>query len=118
MHKRVMVGVGLGALLGLVCILGATLRSAEALPFYYLLAFWFNRVLMGFLISLIRIQVMPMKYKIMHGLMAGTLVSFAFYSSTNFQDLMGFLAGLVYGVIIVLGLHFLFDNKKVKVQKD
>jgi hypothetical protein len=53
----------------------------------------------------------------MHGLMAGTLVSFAFYSSTNFQDLMGFLAGLVYGVIIVLGLHFLVDNKKAKVQK-
>lgn len=115
MHKRILIGVSLGALLGVVCIVGATLRSAEALPFYYLLSFWYNRVIIGLVIALV--GKMPLKYKILHGAMIGTVVSFAFYSSTNFQDLMGFLVGPVYGVIIVLGLYYLLDKKKVIASK-
>jgi len=34
------------------------------------------------------------------GAFLGLLVSFAFYSSTGFKDAIGFIAGIVYGVII------------------
>ena len=34
------------------------------------------------------------------GAFLGLLVSFAFYSSTGFRDVIGFIAGIVYGVII------------------
>jgi hypothetical protein len=36
----------------------------------------------------------------------GALVSFAFYSATEFLDLMGFMAGLVYGCIIEAALFY------------
>jgi hypothetical protein len=34
------------------------------------------------------------------GALLGLLVSFAFYSSTGFEDVIGFIAGIVYGIII------------------
>ncbi len=108
MLKRVGVGLITGAILGVFCIIGASTRSTEALPVSYLFAFWYNRVVMGLLIALIPKQ--PFKVMMGLGLAAGLFVSFAFYSSTDFQDLMGFLAGIVYGAIIVTVLHF-YDEK-------
>jgi len=34
------------------------------------------------------------------GAVLGLIISFAFYSSTGFADVVSFLAGIVYGVII------------------
>ena len=34
------------------------------------------------------------------GAILGLLVSFAFYSSTGFEDALGFIVGIIYGVII------------------
>lgn len=96
--KRVLVGLITGALLGIVCIVGASLRSSGELSTTFLFAFWYNRVLMGLVISLF--VVIPMKKALIRGFIVGLLVSFAFYSATGFQDLIGFLVGSVYGVII------------------
>jgi hypothetical protein len=37
---------------------------------------------------------------LVRGAVLGLLVSFAFYSAVAFQDVISFLAGIVYGVII------------------
>jgi hypothetical protein len=47
------------------------------------------------------------------GALLGLLVSFAFYSSTGFEDIVGFIAGIVYGVIIEYAALKL-DKKPVK----
>lgn len=116
MIKRVIFGIFIGNVLGLICILGATLRAYDSLEFWYLLSFWFNRFLMGFVISLMPMELILPK-KLIRGFVVGLLVSFAFYSATNFVDLTGFIVGGFYGLIIELALHYLFIKRK-NVQKD
>lgn len=49
-----------------------------------------------------------------HGALFGALVSFAFYSATaSFRDLVGFLAGIVYGILIALFIYY-YDNREEK----
>ncbi len=98
-RKRLITALIAGAVLGIVCILGANFRSDTALAQDYLFAFWYNRVLIGLVIGLAG-SVSNTKLRILRGIVLGFLVSFAFYSSTGFADLTGFLAGVIYGVII------------------
>lgn len=111
MHKRVLIGIISGAILGVVCIVGASLRNSEPLGTTYLFAFWFNRVLIGLVIGLISKN--TLKLRLVHGALFGTLVSFAFYSATAFKDIVGFLAGIVYGVLISLFIYY-YDNREEK----
>lgn len=99
MIRRLKVTMITGAILGVVCIIGASLRNTEPLANYYLFAFWFNRFLMGFVFGVMPFS-KPLKMLLIRGFIVGLLVSFAFYSATNFLDLTGFLVGGVYGVII------------------
>ena len=88
-----------GAILGLICILGASVRSGFELNAFYLFAFWYNRLLMGFIIGLLDGK--PGWPKVLYrGALIGFLVSFAFYSSISFADPIGFGAGIIYGIII------------------
>jgi len=41
-----------------------------------------------------------LKKAIARGAFLGLFVSFAFYSATGFEDIVSFLAGILYGVII------------------
>ena len=100
MNKRIIVSLITGALLGVVCILGATLRYQENVSTIYLFAFWFNRLLMGLVIGL-AINNFALPKKLIIGFVLGLVVSFAFYSATEFYDLIGFLIGGIYGLIIV-----------------
>lgn len=102
--KRLIVSLVAGALLGVVCILGATLRYSESLGNSYLFAFWFNRLLMGFVIGLIVLRG-DLYIRLIKGAIIGLIVSFAFYSATDFYDLIGFLVGAAYGAIIVYVNH-------------
>ena len=100
MKKKILTGTSVGALLGLVCILGATLRTSGELSTAYLFAFWFNRVIMGLFISLLPTVCETSLQKYIRSILSGLLISFMFYSATEFYDLLGFLAGGVYGLII------------------
>lgn len=111
LHNRILVGIILGGILGIVCIVGASLRSSESLETVYLLSFWYNRVLIGFVVG--SISKNTLKLRILHGAVFGGLISFGFYSATDFSDLIGFIAGIVYGVIIALVIYH-FDNLKSK----
>lgn len=97
--RRMLVCVIVGALLGVVCIVGAQLRSGFAYGAPYLLSFWFNRLMMGVFIGLAVGRLSTLQ-TIGRGALLGLLVSFAFYSSTGFYDAVGFIAGIVYGIII------------------
>ena len=109
--KRLLIGLGLGALLGVVCIVGATLRSEEALEPIYLTAFWYNRIIIGLALGL-AVPGTEMKTALLRGAIVGFAVSFAFYLTTGFNDFTGFFAGIVYGVIIAYVLH-LYDKRTV-----
>ena len=97
--KRMLVCVAAGALLGVVCILGAQVRSGFTHEFSYLFSFWFNRFLMGIVIGFAPGTSTTFQ-AVGRGAVLGLLVSFAFYSSTGFSDGIGFGVGLVYGIII------------------
>ena len=97
--RRMLICIITGALLGVVCIIGAQVRSGFERDAVYLFSFWFNRLLMGIVIGLVWSKVNTMQ-AIARGAILGLLVSFAFYSSTGFADLIGLIAGIVYGVII------------------
>ena len=88
-----------GVLLGVVCIVGASARSPEALGADYLLGFWYNRVLMGLLIGALPGRG-PLARLLGRGVVVGLVVSFGFYSATGFVDAIGFWVGALYGVII------------------
>lgn len=113
MKNRVLYGLLLGAILGIFCIIGASLRSTTSLSFIYLFSFWYNRVIMGLVIGLMP---KPKDYKvaIIRGLIMGALISFAFYGATNFNDLTGFFAGFAYGIIIELVLYKYVDDKEIR----
>lgn len=111
MKKRLIVGLITGSILGVVCIVGASLRTTEALPNLYLFSFWFNRVIMGLVFGLLPVCDNPYK-KTLRGLILGLFISFAFYSATEFQDLMGFLAGGAYGIILAWVITY-FDKNQV-----
>ena len=97
--QRMQVSIITGVILGVVCIIGALIRSGFELDAYYLFAFWYNRLLMGVVIGLLGVR-LELPKVIYRGAIIGLLVSFAFYSSTGFDDPVGFIAGTIYGVII------------------
>ena len=100
--KRMAVSLLAGAALGVVCIIGVGSRLGFDGNWEFLMATWFNRLLMGLVIGLAghwtitRGQANP----IIRGLILGSIVSFSFYFATDFRDTMGFLAGIAYGPII------------------
>lgn len=97
--KRLGIGLLTGALLGVLCIVGAQLRYSNQLENVYLFSFWFNRVLIGLVVGLAS-KCYTLPKLLLRGAIFGAFVSFAFYSSTGFYDPIGFVAGIVYGVII------------------
>lgn len=114
MNKRLMYGLILGAILGVFCILGASLRMPGELSTTYLFAFWFNRLLMGLVIGLFN-RPKSIQVGLIRGVLLGAFVSFAFYSATEFLDLMGFLAGIVYGIIIESVLFYQVKDQKTVI---
>jgi len=99
MTKRLQLALLGGAVLGIICIVGANLRSGGTASPTFVFALWFNRVIMGLAIGAPWITTNK-KVNLLRGAILGLLVSFAFYSSTGFKDPISFLAGIVYGVIL------------------
>ena len=110
--KRMIVCLVSGAILGVICIIGALVRSGFKSDAYFLFALWYNRLLMGLLIGAVW-RKLSLPKTIFRGAILGLIVSFAFYISTGFVDLVSFLAGIVYGVIIEY-VAFKFGDVKSK----
>ena len=97
--KRMWVCLASGAILGVICIIGALVRSGFESDLYFLFSLWYNRLIMGLVIGAAWKNLSLVK-TIGRGALLGLIVSFAFYSSTGFLDLVSFLAGIIYGIII------------------
>jgi len=107
--KRLIISLIMGSILGIVCIIGAQLRSGFEKDAMYLFAFWYNRLLMGIIIGLL--SSISIRKALIRGFIIGLIVSFAFYSATGFSDIIGFIAGLFYGVIIEY-IAYIFSTKR------
>ena len=99
MTKRLKTSIIGGILLGIVCIIGAYIRSNFSADLNFVLPLWYNRVIMGITVGAFN-KANSVKHAVVRGSILGLLVSFAFYFSTKFQDPISFVAGIIYGIIL------------------
>lgn len=99
MNKRLKTSLLGGALLGVVCIIGAYVRSGFTASPGFVFSLWYNRVILGLVVGAPWPR-LSRSMSLVRGALFGLLVSFAFYSSTAFKDPVSFAAGIVYGVIL------------------
>jgi hypothetical protein len=118
--KRIVFATLIGAILGILCILGASGRiGGWSGNEVILIGLWYNRVIMGLVIGFAGDLILIKKGKYskwvnstIRGALLGLLISLQFYLSTNFLDLLSFLAGILYGIVIDI-LCTLFIQEKV-----
>ena len=123
-YLRVLISAGLGAILGVFCILGVRTRlPANPLPnaSIYLLGAWYNRLIMGIMIGLAgEIHIFSEKYQwlesILRGLVIGAIISVSFSFLQQALTWTYFFAGIIYGLIIdltsTLIVNYITKNKK------
>lgn len=99
MKRRMKVALIGGALLGLICVAGAYVRSGFTASPEFVFSLWYNRVIIGLAVGA-PWTATDRKKALLRGALLGLLVSFAFYSSTGFKDPVSFVAGILYGVIL------------------
>lgn len=102
MRNRLNVSLISGAVLGIFCILGGSLRLGWQGNQLLLFSLWYNRLLMGLVIGLAGgLQLVDAKLNwLLRGAVLGLGVSAAYFLTAGAGDWVSFLAGLVYGVII------------------
>ena len=99
MKKRLITGLIGGALLGLICVAGAAIRSGFTASPADIFSLWYNRLLMGIVIGLFPVR-KSLPSAIIRGAVMGLVVSFAFFATTGFADYVSFGTGVVCGIII------------------
>lgn len=99
MSRRMKTSLIGGALLGVVCVIGAYVRSGNTASPGFVFSLWYNRVILGLVVGAPRRRT-DRTWSILRGALFGLLISFAFYSSTSFQDPVSFVAGIGYGVML------------------
>ncbi len=100
--KRILISVIMGAVLGVLCIVGVGTRIGYGGNEMFLFAMWYNRIVLGLLIGLaydIKIIESDKNY-IIRGLLLGLIVSSAITFTSEFRDWPSFFAGIAYGIII------------------
>lgn len=112
MTKKLIAGMLLGSILGVFCIIGVSVRMPNEVSTTYLLAFWYNRIIIGFSIGLLP-SLKSFKVSLLRGIIIGAFISFAFYSATEYLDFAGFMAGVLYGIIIEAVLYKLTLMKRI-----
>lgn len=107
MKKRVLIALGSGAVLGLFCILGASVRLGWNGNQLLIISLWYNRLVMGLLIGLAGdlVLIKGEANWILRGAGLGFLASAAYFLTAGANDWVSFLAGVVYGFIIELVLR-------------
>lgn len=100
MKKRLIISLIAGAILGIFCIIGARIRMGETASNLFLFSTWFNRIVLGLAIGLYTPKNKDVKISILRGGTIGLIISFSLFTATNFIDIPGFIAGIVYGIII------------------
>lgn len=101
-NKRLIVSIVTGAILGIFCIIGISVRLGFAGNELFILATWINRVVIGLVIGLASSYKIEKNTKniILRGAFLGFIISGSFFLATSFKDVPGFVAGIFYGMII------------------
>jgi len=101
-NKRLVISIVTGAILGIFCIIGVSIRIGFTGNELFILATWINRVIMGLVIGLAPYYKIKnnTKNSILRGAFLGFIISGSLYLATDFIDTPGFFAGIVYGIII------------------
>ncbi|MBE0526360.1 MAG: hypothetical protein IH631_05420 [Candidatus Thorarchaeota archaeon] len=108
-YRRIGVAIIIGALLGVLCIIGVGSRiPGNYSNVVYLTAVWYNRVIMGLMVGFAGgITIIKSDKEknfvnaIVRGLIIGVIVSSAtLFLSETILDWLGWLAGIAYGPII------------------
>jgi len=118
--KRIGFATFIGAILGIFCILGASERiGGWSGNEVILIGLWYNRVIMGLVIGFAGDLLLIKKgirskwvNSTLRGALLGLIISLQFYLSTNLLDLLSFIAGILFGIVIDI-LCTLFTQKKV-----
>ena len=102
-NQRLVVSLVTGALLGVICIIGGTIRAGGFKGNeFFIIGMWYNRVILGLVLGLageLKL-VSGTANRYARGALLGLLVSLAFFLSTGARDFPALLAGIIYGVII------------------
>lgn len=109
--KRLEISALAGIVLGVFCVIGASIRFGSELAPYLVFSLWFNRLLLGIVLGAPWGETSLIK-SLIRGVVLGLIVSFAYYSSTGFSDIVSFLAGIIYGIIIEGVLFFVTSRPK------
>ncbi len=99
MNRRMRDALIGGALLGIVCVVGAFVRSGFTASPIFVFSLWYNRVIIGLAVGAPWNETKRGK-ALLRGAFLGLVISFAFYSSTGFTDPISFIAGVLYGALI------------------
>lgn len=107
MNKRLSLALVSGAILGVICIVGASVRIGWQGNQLLIISLWYNRLVMGLLIGLAGgLTLVKGDYNwIVRGSFLGLVVSAAYFLTAGASDWVSFLAGVVYGVIIEFALR-------------
>lgn len=112
-NKRLGISILLGAMLGVLCIIGISMRIGSSGNEWFLFAMWYNRLLMGVLIgfagswTILPGEGKELKNASIRGLVLGAIVTSAILFSTGIKDIPSWFAGIVYGPIIdIVATHF------------
>jgi len=102
MKKRLVLAITTGTILGIFCIIGVGYRFGFSGNELFLFATWINRLVIGIVIGLAgSLTIVKNKNNILiRGVVLGSIISFSFYIATDFRDMTGFIAGIIYGIII------------------
>lgn len=102
MNKRILASIITSAILGMLCVIGVVLRRGFEGNEIFILATWMNRIMIGLVIGLAPYYEIKSTSKniIFRGAFLGFVISGSFFLATEFTDIVGFGAGIVYGIII------------------
>jgi hypothetical protein len=100
MKKRLTIALITGAILGIFCIIGVSMRLGFVGNEIFILATWVNRVVIGLVIGLAPKIKNNLLKTLSRGAFLGLIISGSFYLATNFLDTPGFVMGIIYGIII------------------
>ncbi len=100
--NRLNVALISGAVLGIFCIVGGSVRLGWQGNQLLLFSLWYNRLLMGLVIGLAGglTLIKGQLNWLLRGALLGLGVSAAYFLTAGAGDWVSFLAGVVYGVIM------------------
>ncbi len=109
-YIRTLISAGLGAILGVFCIIGVSQRIPVVIltsSSIYLLGAWYNRLIMGIMIGLAgEFHFLNEKYHILESIIRGTIIGAIISVSFSFLSQLPtwtyFFAGIAYGLVIDL----------------